>query len=168
MKTKASKKKAIETGKAIALADAIEYAAGSVVSKTLIDKKSGSLTLFAFDKGEGLSEHTSPYDAVVQILEGQAELVIAGQSVKAEAGELVIMPARPSAVFSATLPTKPSQTTRSVVPLKMSLPSTLPWKLMWPAAETARSSSPARLIVSLPLITSSPMLSRPTVGASLP
>jgi hypothetical protein len=55
--------------------------------------------------------------------------------------------ARPSAVFSATLPTKPSQTTMSVVPLKMSLPSTLPWKLTWPPSAAARSSSPARLIV---------------------
>lgn len=93
MKSKADKKKAFESGKAIALASAIEYADNSVVSKTLIDKKAGTLTLFAFDNGEGLSEHTSPYDAVVQVLEGRAELVIAGRPIQAEAGELVIMPA---------------------------------------------------------------------------
>ncbi|MBU0716373.1 MAG: cupin domain-containing protein [Verrucomicrobia bacterium] len=77
---------------AVGLKDFVGYAAGAVVSKTLIDKKVGTLTLFAFDAGQGLSEHTAPYDAVVQILDGEAELVIAGKSVKARAGELVIMP----------------------------------------------------------------------------
>ncbi|MFH1477164.1 MAG: cupin domain-containing protein [Verrucomicrobiota bacterium] len=77
---------------AIGLNDLADYAAGSVVSRTLIDKQVGTLTLFAFDAGQGLSEHTAPYDAVVQILDGEAELVIAGQPVKARAGELVIMP----------------------------------------------------------------------------
>ena len=80
-------------GRAIGLADAVQYADGSVVSKTLIDKQVGTLTLFAFEAGQGLSEHTAPYDAVVQILDGEAELVIAGKPVKAKAGELVIMPA---------------------------------------------------------------------------
>ncbi len=78
--------------RAIGLKDFVEYAAGSVVSKTLIDKQVGTLTLFAFDAGQGLSEHTAPYDAVVQVLDGEAELIIAGQSVKATAGEMVIMP----------------------------------------------------------------------------
>jgi len=78
--------------RAIGLKDFVDYAAGSVVSKTLIDKKVGTLTLFAFDAGQGLSEHTAPYDAVVQVLDGEAELVIAGQPVKTRAGELVIMP----------------------------------------------------------------------------
>ena len=77
---------------AIGLKDFVDYATGSVVSKTLIDKKVGTLTLFAFDAGQGLSEHTAPYDAVVQILDGEAELVIAGKPVRAKAGELVIMP----------------------------------------------------------------------------
>jgi len=79
--------------RAIGLKDFVNYAAGSVVSKTLIDQKVGTLTLFAFEAGQGLSEHTAPYDAVVQILDGEAELVIAGKPVKARAGELVIMPA---------------------------------------------------------------------------
>ena len=88
--------------RAIGLKDFVDYAAGSVVSKTLIDKKVGTLTLFAFDAGQGLSEHTAPYDAVVQILDGEAELVIAGQPVKARSGELVIMPSGvPHAVRSA-------------------------------------------------------------------
>ena len=80
-------------GQAIKLATAIEYSEGSVVSKTLLDKKTGTLTLFSFDAGQGLSEHTSPFDATVHILDGAATLVIGGESVKAVAGELVIMPA---------------------------------------------------------------------------
>lgn len=79
--------------RAIGLNDFVDYAAGAIVSKTLIDKKVGTLTLFAFDAGQGLSEHTAPYDAVVQILDGEAELIIAGTPVKARVGELVIMPA---------------------------------------------------------------------------
>jgi len=80
-------------GKPIALAEAVDYADGAIVSKTLLDKKSGTLTLFAFDSGQGLSEHTSPYEATVQILEGTARLIIGGQNVDASAGQLVIMPA---------------------------------------------------------------------------
>ena len=79
--------------KPIALAAYVDYAAGSVVSKTLVDKKAGTLTLFAFDQGQGLSEHTAPFDAIVQVLDGAAELVIGGTSVPARTGEMVIMPA---------------------------------------------------------------------------
>jgi len=79
----------------------ISYAEGSVVSKTLVNKKTGTLTLFAFDGGQGLSEHTAPFDAVVQILDGQAELTIGGQKTKIQTGELVIMPANiPHAVHA--------------------------------------------------------------------
>ena len=80
-------------GKPIALAAAIEYADDAIVSKTLLDKKTGTLTLFAFDAGQGLSEHTSPYDATVMILDGEGRLTIGGQATIAKAGELVIMPA---------------------------------------------------------------------------
>lgn len=80
-------------GKPIGLAKAVEYADGSVVSKTLLDKKAGTLTLFAFDAGQGLSEHTSPYDATVYILDGTAKLMIGGREVRARSGEMVIMPA---------------------------------------------------------------------------
>jgi len=77
----------------LALAASVDYANGSIVSKTLLNKKTGTLTLFSFDVGQGLSEHTSPYDATVHILEGQAVLTIDGKRVEAKTGELVIMPA---------------------------------------------------------------------------
>jgi quercetin dioxygenase-like cupin family protein len=79
--------------KAIELKSFINYSKASIVSKTLVDKKSGTLTLFALAKGQGLSEHTAPYDAVVQVLDGEAELAIGGKPVKAFPGEIVIMPA---------------------------------------------------------------------------
>jgi quercetin dioxygenase-like cupin family protein len=77
----------------IELKEAVSYSPGSVVSKTILDKKSGTLTLFAFDQGQGLSEHTAPFDAAVQILDGEAHLVIGGEDVYAKAGMLVVMPA---------------------------------------------------------------------------
>lgn len=80
-------------GKPISLANAVEYADGSIVSKTLLEKETGTLTLFAFDAGQGLSEHTSPYDATVLILDGKAVLTIGGERKTATAGDLVIMPA---------------------------------------------------------------------------
>ena len=80
-------------GKPIGLSDVVDYADGSIVSKTLLDRKAGTLTLFAFDSGQGLSEHTSPYDATLYILEGTAKLMIGGREVLARAGEMVIMPA---------------------------------------------------------------------------
>ena len=70
-----------------------EYQSGSVVSKSLLAKKSGNITLFAFDKGEGLSEHTAPFDAYVQILDGQADITISGKVYSLSAGEMIIMPA---------------------------------------------------------------------------
>jgi quercetin dioxygenase-like cupin family protein len=71
----------------------VDYARTSVVSKTLVDSKAGTLTLFAFAAGQGLSVHTAPFDAIVQVLDGEAELTIAGKSLRAKTGELVIMPA---------------------------------------------------------------------------
>jgi quercetin dioxygenase-like cupin family protein len=79
--------------KAVNLAELIEYSSDSVVSKTIIDKSVGTVTLFAFDAGQGLSEHQAPYDALVQIADGSAVLTIGGKKVKAKAGEIVIMPA---------------------------------------------------------------------------
>jgi len=75
------------------LAGLVEYQEGSVVSRTVIDKKAGTVTLFAFDKGEGLSEHTAPFDAMVCVLDGEAEVTIAGKPLRVRAGEMVIMPA---------------------------------------------------------------------------
>ena len=80
-------------GKALDLAGLIGYQEGSVVSRTIIDKKTGTVTLFAFDKGQGLSEHTAPFDALVYIADGEAEITIAGESQAARSGEMIIMPA---------------------------------------------------------------------------
>jgi quercetin dioxygenase-like cupin family protein len=77
----------------------IAYQDGSVVSRTLIDKKVGTLTLFAFGAGQGLSEHTAPYDATIQVIDGEAEVIIEGKSHAVVAGQLIIMPAnRPHSV----------------------------------------------------------------------
>ncbi|MGD9872761.1 MAG: cupin domain-containing protein [Kiritimatiellia bacterium] len=80
-------------GRPLELVQEVAYASGSVVSKTLMNKDVGSLTLFAFDAGQGLSEHTSPYDAAVQILDGEVVINIGGNPLTARAGQLVIMPA---------------------------------------------------------------------------
>jgi quercetin dioxygenase-like cupin family protein len=77
----------------VLLADEIAYAPGSVVSRTVAKGRAGSLTLFAFDAGEELSEHTAPFDAFVQVLDGAVELTIGGAPVLARAGETVRMPA---------------------------------------------------------------------------
>ncbi|MGB8226944.1 MAG: cupin domain-containing protein [Sedimentisphaerales bacterium] len=79
--------------KAVNLAGLVEYSSDSIVSKTIIDKSVGTVTLFAFDAGQGLSEHQAPYDALVQIVEGAAILTIGGKKIKASAGQIVIMPA---------------------------------------------------------------------------
>ena len=75
------------------LADFIDYQKGSVVSRTIIDKKAGTVTTFAFDKGEGLSEHTSPYEALVYIVEGEVEVKVAAKSLILEAGDMIVLPA---------------------------------------------------------------------------
>lgn len=75
------------------LASLVEYAADSIVSKTILDKRVGTITLFAFDKGQKLSEHTAPYDAVVQVIDGKAQLTIGGEDVRVSAGEIIVMPA---------------------------------------------------------------------------
>ena len=71
----------------------ITYHEGSVVSKTLIDKKTGTVTIFAFDANQGLSEHTAPFDALVYIFDGEAEVNISGKPLRVKKGELTIMPA---------------------------------------------------------------------------
>ncbi len=85
------------------LVDEIAYQDGAVVSKTLIDKKAGTLTLFAFWKGQALSEHTAPFDAFVNVLDGEADITISGQTVRVRKGEMIIMPAnQPHALQAAT------------------------------------------------------------------
>jgi quercetin dioxygenase-like cupin family protein len=78
---------------ALKLANLAEYQEGSVVSRTIIDKKVGTITLFAFDKGQGLSEHVAPYDAFVYVIDGQAEITISGKKLHVNESEMVIMPA---------------------------------------------------------------------------
>jgi len=80
-------------GKNQNLAFLINYAADSIVSKTILDKPAGTITLFAFDKGQKLSEHTAPYDAVVQVLDGKGLFKIGGKPVNVSAGQIIIMPA---------------------------------------------------------------------------
>ena len=80
---------------------AVEYQKGSVVSKTLIDKKTETVTIFAFEEGQGLTEHTAPFDAVVSILDGEAEVTISGKAHHLKAGEMITMPAnKPHALQS--------------------------------------------------------------------
>jgi len=78
---------------AVALTGAVQYAEGAIVRRTLAENEAGTLTLFAFDAGQGLSEHSAPFDALVQVLEGKVELTIGGETVTAVAGEMVLMPA---------------------------------------------------------------------------
>ena len=77
----------------IKLVDLADYQKGSVVSRTIIDKKTGTATFFAFDEGQGLSQHTAPFDALVYLLDGEAEIVISGKPFYLKGGEMVIMPA---------------------------------------------------------------------------
>ncbi|HTP64502.1 MAG TPA: cupin domain-containing protein [Geobacteraceae bacterium] len=79
--------------RALTLTELSAYQEGAVVSRTLIDKKEGTITAFAFAEGEGLSEHTAPYDAFVQIIDGTAEITIAGTVHVVHAGQFIIMPA---------------------------------------------------------------------------
>jgi len=80
-------------GKASNLSALIDYHESSVVSRTLIDKKTGTVTLFAFDENQGLSEHTAPYDAMVYILDGEVYVTISGKTLKLKQGEITIIPA---------------------------------------------------------------------------
>lgn len=80
-------------GKGQRLGDLVEYSADSIVSKTILDKPAGTITLFSFDKGQKLSEHTSPYDAVVQVIDGQASLMIGGRNQQVPMGQIIVMPA---------------------------------------------------------------------------
>ncbi len=71
----------------------VEYAEGSIVSRTIVKRETGNVTLFAFDAGQGLSEHTAPFDALVYLLEGRASVTIGGNAKEVTAGEMLIMPA---------------------------------------------------------------------------
>jgi quercetin dioxygenase-like cupin family protein len=86
----------------IKLAAMINYQEGSVVSRTIVDKEAGTVTLFAFDTGQGLSEHTAPFDALVYNLDGEVEVTISGKTVVLKKGDIVIMPANEPHALKAT------------------------------------------------------------------
>jgi quercetin dioxygenase-like cupin family protein len=90
-----------EKGVPFNLAENVAYAIDAVVSKTLLKKESGNITLFSFETGQGLSEHTAPFDAVVYILDGRAEITIGGNEQSVSAGEMLIMPANVSHALHA-------------------------------------------------------------------
>lgn len=77
----------------LGLSSLVEFQKGVAVSRTIVDKKAGTVTLFAFDEGEGLSEHTAPYDALVYMLDGTAEAKIGGTLYMPNEGDFVVMPA---------------------------------------------------------------------------
>ena len=93
-------------GQALKLVSLINYEGSSVVSRTIIDKTSGTITLFAFDKDQGLSEHTAPFDALVYLLDGEAEVTISGKTISVKQGEMLIMPANQPHALKATQPFK--------------------------------------------------------------
>ncbi len=87
--------------KVLEVNDLVAYQPGTVASRMIVFKKAGSITIFSFDAGEGLSEHTAPYDAVLMVTDGKAEVQIAGTSFVIGAGEMIILPAnKPHAVFA--------------------------------------------------------------------
>lgn len=93
-------------GEVVRLEELVEYQNGAVVSKTLLKKEKGNITLFAFDQGQGLSEHTAPFDAFILILEGEAEVVIGGTSHHPKTGETLVMPASIPHALKAHVPFK--------------------------------------------------------------
>ncbi len=89
-------------GEPVSLKELVNYQEGAVVSRTIIDKKTGTVTLFAFDKEQGLSEHTAPFDALAYIIEGEVDVIISGKSYQLKEGEMIIMPAnQPHALRAA-------------------------------------------------------------------
>ena len=99
-----SKKGPVDTmliAQASKLISLVEYQQGSIVSRTITDKKAGTITLFAFAAGQGLSEHTAPYDALVYILDGEADITISGKPIRLNAGGMTIMPANEPHALSA-------------------------------------------------------------------
>ncbi len=94
-------KRAELRGKVLRLADLVAYQDGTVASRMVVNKPSGSITLFSFDEDEGLSEHTAPYDAVVTILDGECEVWVAGETHRMHEGETIIFPANVPHALSA-------------------------------------------------------------------
>jgi len=98
--------KSAPSSKVFDMAGLIEYQEGSVVSRTVIDKKTGTVTVFAFAEGQGLSEHTAPFDAMVHVLDGAVEISISGRPFRVNRGQMVIMPANEPHALRALTPFK--------------------------------------------------------------
>jgi len=88
-----SKPKGLPVAEVAKAAELVNYQDGSIVSREIVRKPAGNVTIFAFDEGQGLSEHTAPFDALVHVLEGEAEISIAGQPHRLQGGEMILMPA---------------------------------------------------------------------------
>jgi len=86
---------------ALRMANLVDYQDGSVVSREIVRKNTGTVTLFAFDKGQGLSEHTAPFDALVYLLDGEAEIIISKKPFRLKEGEMIIMPAQQTHALKA-------------------------------------------------------------------
>ena len=89
----AQSKREMSVAEVVRFLDLVNYQEGAVVSRTLVNRTTGTVTLFAFDDGQGLSEHTAPFDALAYLLEGEAEITISGKPLRTTAGEAVLMPA---------------------------------------------------------------------------
>jgi len=98
----AAKAARLSPAEAFAATDLLQYQDGAVVSRILLKHAAGSVTLFAFDRGQGLSEHTSPYDALVLLLDGAAEIRISGKPIQVKAGDVILMPANEPHGLQAT------------------------------------------------------------------
>ena len=96
----------LDTGKVFGLAELIQYSDGAVVSRTIVANDAGTVTLFAFDEGQGLSEHKAPFDALVQVVDGQGEFIINGKSNIVSNGQLILMPANIPHALKANKPFK--------------------------------------------------------------
>jgi quercetin dioxygenase-like cupin family protein len=89
-----SKPKGLSSAEVATAAELVNFQDGSIVSREIVKKPSGNVTLFAFDEGQGMSEHTSPFDALVHVLEGEAEISIAGKTHRLHSNEMILMPAQ--------------------------------------------------------------------------
>ena len=86
-------KREMPSAEVVRLIDLVNYQEGSVVSRTVVNRSTGTITLFAFDEGQGLSEHTAPFDAIAHVLEGESEITVSGKPLRTTAGAAVLLPA---------------------------------------------------------------------------
>ena len=96
------KTRSLDSSRVEHLTDLVDYQQGSIVSRTIIDRKTGTVTLFAFDEGQGLSEHTTSYDALVYVIDGEAKITISGEMFSLGKGEMIVMPANKPHAISVT------------------------------------------------------------------